>query len=366
MPAENDVKLLAVGDIMLGEGPLDLGRGAASAIRKEGPDYPFALVGDCLRSGDVVFGNVEAVLSTRGVRKGRVRSLVLRGDPQAAAGLKRAGFNVVSLANNHALEHGPEALEETKSALSAQGIALAGVGGSREAARKPLVLTSGGWRIGVLAYCLVDDETAYLSVDDPGDICGDVARARNDADLVIVSLHWGHEYIHRPSPGQVRLAHEIIDSGCAVILGHHPHVLQGLEDYHGGLIAYSLGNFVFDMPGPDTRESVILRTGLSRAGVTGWEAIPVRINQMSRPEILSGRQRDEALGRLRQWSASIDSPGAGDPGAREKAYLEEVAACRSTQRRKVKRHFLRTFLQHPSRYSLQVGMDYAARRTRRA
>lgn len=357
-----DVRLVAVGDIMLGEGPLGLGRGMSSSIRREGPDYPFAHVGECLGSGDLVFGNLEAVLSDRGAKRGNVRSLAMRGDPRAAQGLKRAGFAVLSLANNHALEHGEEALADTMRALSDQGIAVAGVGANHEEARKPLVLTAKGATVAFLAYCLVPDRTAYVSVDDTRDICRDVAGARAKADLVVVSLHWGHEYIHRPSPDQVRLAHDIIDSGCAVVLGHHPHVLQGMEGYNGGLIAYSLGNFVFDMWGRGTRESVIMRIGLSRGGVTDWEAIPVRINEKSQPEILSRQEGEDLRRRLREWSASLLAPVAGDREAQKRTYMEEVRACRSAQRRMVRKHFVRNLFRYPPCYSLQVFMDSMARR----
>ncbi len=361
--ADAEVRLLAVGDIMLGEGPLGLGRGVSTRIRRHGPDYPFARVGDYLRSGDVVFGNLEAPLSHRGAKRGNVRSLSMRGDPAAAAGLRRAGFTVLSLANNHALQHGTGALEDTVRAVSELGIGYAGVSATREDARKPLCVAVKAIKAALLAYCLVPDPTAYRSVDDPAQICQDVARAKAGADLVVVSLHWGNEYIHRPSPDQVQLAHRIIDSGCALILGHHPHVVQGLEAYHGGLIAYSLGNFVFDMWGPDTGESLILRVGLNRAGVTSWETVPVRINRGAQPEILDGREAEQALVRLREWSAAIPSPAGEDLEAQRKAYLEEVAMRRSAQRREVKKRFAGSLLRYPPHYSMQILMDYVARRS---
>jgi poly-gamma-glutamate synthesis protein (capsule biosynthesis protein) len=364
--AETDVRLVAVGDIMLGDYALCLGRGVSSAIRKRGPDHPFVHVGDCLREGDIVFGNLEAVLSNRGVKRGSVRSLAMRGDPQAAEGLRRAGFNVVSLANNHALEHGWEALKETMSALSERGIGYVGVGSSPEEGREPLVVTAKGMAIAFLAYCLVHDETAYLSVDNPRDICGDVAKARTRADLVVVSLHWGNEYIHRPSPDQVRLAHDIIDSGCTVILGHHPHVLQGIERYNEGLIAYSLGNFVFDMWGRNTRESAILKVVLSKAGVTDLEVVPVCINRSYQPEVLSGHEGKQVLSRLEDWSSPLLRRADGDMETQTEMYVEEAAACRSAQRKEVRRYFIRNLFRYPPHYSLQIILDYVAGRTNRA
>jgi poly-gamma-glutamate synthesis protein (capsule biosynthesis protein) len=351
---------------MLGEDALCLGRGVSSAIRKWGPDHPFVHVGECLRDGDIVFGNLEAVLSNHGLKRGRVRSLAMRGDPQAAEGLKRAGFNVVSLANNHALEHGREALEDTMCILSEQGVAYVGVGSSPEEGREPLVLTSKGVAIAFLAYCLVHDRTAYLSVDNPRDICGDVAKARTKADLVVVSLHWGNEYIHRPSPEQVALAHDIIDSGCMVILGHHPHVLQSIEHYNGGLIAYSLGNFVFDMWERKTRESAILKVVLSKGGVTNLEVVPVRINRDYQPEVLSGHEGKQVLSRLEDWSSHLQQSADGDMETQTEMYMEEAAACRNAQRKELRRYFIKNLFRYPPHYSLQIIMDSVGRRTNRA
>jgi poly-gamma-glutamate synthesis protein (capsule biosynthesis protein) len=361
--ANSDVRLVAVGDIMLGESPLCLGRGVSSAIRKRGPDHPFVHVVDCLKDGDLVFGNLEAVLSNSGAKRGYVRSLALRGDPKAAEGLKCAGFNVFSLANNHALEHGPEALEETMCALKEQGIGYVGVGASLKEGRTPLILSSKGAAVAFLAYCLVHDKTAYVSVDYPKGICDDVAKARTKADLVVVSLHWGSEYIHKPSPVQVRLAHDIIDSGCAVILGHHPHVLQGIERYSGGLIAYSLGNFVFDMWGRSTRESAILKVALSKSGVKDIEVVPVRINGSYQPEVLSGHEAKEVLSRLEDWGLPILHRVDEDMETHMAAYMEEAAACRRAQRREIRRYFVKNLLRYPPHYSAQIVMDYLARRT---
>lgn len=363
---EDNPILVAVGDIMLGEDALCVGRGVGSTVKKRGANYPFLKVASVLREGDIVFGNLEAVLSNNGMNKKSLSSLQMRAAPETVEGLKYAGFNALSLANNHALEHGEEPLSETMSILSENNINYVGVNSNIAKAREPLILDIKGITIAFLAYCLIPDKTAYISIKDPEEICVDVRKAETKADIVVVSLHWGNEYINKPSPSQIRLAHQIIDSGADIILGHHPHVLQGIEKYHNGVIAYSLGNFVFDMWQERTRKSMILRMNLSKDRISDIEVVPVHINDDYQPEIVQSEEGKNLLSEIENWSLQIAREELNNFDNSMQEYAVEAAACRSWYRRKVKWYFLRNLYRYPPRFTLQIVRDYLSKTLRRA
>lgn len=363
---ETSVTLMAVGDIMLGDHPICIGHGVGTKIKKRGANYPFQQVASTLEKGDIVFGNLEAVLSSRGINRKCLSSLQMRAVPQAVGGLKYAGFNVLSLANNHSLEHGERALLETMSILSENNINYVGADVDIAKAREPFITHIKGITVTFLAYCLVPDKTAYITIKDPKEICVDVQKTRANSDIVITSLHWGSEYIERPSPSQIRLAHQIVDSGANIILGHHPHVLQGIEEYHNGVIAYSLGNFVFDMWQEKIRKSMIVRICFSKKGISDMEVLPVYINSNYQPEILQGERAGGLLSEIERWSSKIvmEDLSNFDNGGQE--YAAEVAAHRRQYRRGLKWYFLTHLYRYSPRFTLQVIREYLAKGLSRA
>jgi poly-gamma-glutamate synthesis protein (capsule biosynthesis protein) len=180
--------------------------------------------------------------------------------PTVVRGLAAAGFDVVSLANNHSLDYGPEGLADTMQALDAAGIAYAGAGPDLAQARRPALLEAAGRRVAFLAYSMTLPETFYALDEKAGTAYGleehvreDVTRAREQADIVLVSFHWGQEGTTRLRKYQVELGHAAIESGAAAVIGHHPHVLQAAERYRDGVILYSLGNFAFGSYSPSSR-----------------------------------------------------------------------------------------------------------------
>ena len=253
---QNKIVITAVGDIMLGDLPMCNGFGVGSTIKKYGSKFIFEKIKDEL-SGDIIMGNLEAVLSDKNKNTFSINSMSLRGSPKSVEGLKYAGFNILSLANNHSLEHGYEALYDTIGLLNKNNILSLGVGIKKEIARKPVVFNIKTKKIVFLSYCLRPDKTAYKSTDNKKEVLKDVIDTKRYADCIILSLHWGDEFVQSPAPWQIEFAHKLIDNGVSIILGHHPHVLQGIEEYNGGIIAYSLGNFVFDMWQQKERESLI-------------------------------------------------------------------------------------------------------------
>jgi poly-gamma-glutamate synthesis protein (capsule biosynthesis protein) len=356
---KTQITLMAVGDIMLGEHPLYIGHGVGAKIKKWGTTYPFKQVTSILKEGALVFGNLEAPLRSKEIHNRDPSSLIMRAIPEAVEGLKYAGFNVLSLANNHALEHGEEALFETIDILLQNSITPIGANSDISKAREPLILDIKGITIAFLAYCLVPDKTAYISIRNPEDICSDAKKAKSRADILVVSLHWGSEYIEKPSPSQIRLAHQIIDSGADLILGHHPHVLQGVEEYHNGLVAYSLGNFVFDLNCvKETRSTVILECELSEDGVVGYKLVPMHINDQYAPYPLQGEEGEVLLARLSRLSTELKGEESASYDEEEQEYKRRVEVLRKRASRRMMRYFAGNIYRYPLRFTFHTAVNY--------
>jgi len=274
------VKLAAVGDIMLD-------RALGYAIQQGQIDYPFALVAAVLSQADLTVGNLESALGASGNPANK--SYTFQAPAVAAESLTVAGFDLVSLANNHAMDFGEESLLEGIELLNRQGIATIGAGLNKAAAHEPVILEVNGISIAFLGYVNVPVEISGFDTRSweatelsPGlawahldDITLDVGTADQNADLVIVVLHSGYEYVETPSEPQQLAAKTAIDAGADLVIGHHAHVLQGVEFYNGGVIAYGLGNFAFEIDGDPT--TAVLNVWLDRDGVRELEIIPAII-----------------------------------------------------------------------------------------
>jgi len=273
--AKPAVTFMAVGDVLLD-------RGVAKKISANGRDWPFAKVSPILQSADVAFCNLECPFSAKGVKVNK--PFCFKADPANGKCLADVGFDIVSLANNHSLDCGRTGLVETMRCLDDLGIRFVGAGDTLNDSKLPVVVEQHGLRIAFLARNTLMPEGIWLREDAPGTagldestICREIADARRLADVVIVSLHWGVEYRENPGEAQRMLARKIIDAGADLVLGHHPHVVQPVETYRGGVIAYSLGNFLFDSPNPNCKGSMILKCKLSKSGVADVEIIPIKI-----------------------------------------------------------------------------------------
>ncbi len=244
--------------------------------------YPFLKIADTLSAADLTFADLECPTSDRGRNQHHLYSF--RADPRAIAGLKYAGIDVVSVANNHTYDWGPEALLDTLRRLSDAHVRPVGAGANDLEAHYPALMDLDGLRVAFLAYVDVEPKEAEAAPDKPGvawlepeRVLADIRFARPLADLVVVSLHWGIEYATQPKPQQVELAHRMIDAGADLIVGSHPHVVQPLEEYQGHWIAYSLGNFIFDQRDAGTRRGAMLRVRTSGKKVIDVTCLPVTI-----------------------------------------------------------------------------------------
>jgi len=243
--------ILFVGDIMLSSN-----RGVGRQIKKENEyKYPFLRIVDFLRSADLTFGNLEGPISYRGKNGGSKYSF--RGNPKVVEGLKYAGFDVLSIANNHIFDWGEDAFNDTIYVLKANGIDNVGGDINYEIANKPVIKNVFGTKVAFLAYSMVDYDIGNFEAinDTPGKssfyeekLFKKIKELKTSgiADIVIVSFHWGKEYETRSDIKQQKVAYSLVDAGADMIVGHHPHVVQEVEKYKNSWIAYSLGNFIFD------------------------------------------------------------------------------------------------------------------------
>lgn len=220
----------------------------------------------------------------------------------------------MSQANNHALDYGRPAFVQAQELLAAQGIAVAGVGNDRAAAHSPVIMERNGVRIAILAYAdvpveaggfdhqdwIATDRRSGLAWADLGALQHDVSAARTMADHVVVFFHFGFENRTTPTGAQERQAHAAIDAGASLVVGAHPHVLQGTERYKGGLVAYSLGNLVFDGGGwaRVNRDSAMLEVRFSRDAIDGFEWHPVVLGTDGRPRPATRSETTRILRRL--------------------------------------------------------------------
>jgi poly-gamma-glutamate capsule biosynthesis protein CapA/YwtB (metallophosphatase superfamily) len=259
---EPAIEVVVVGDIMPG-------RGVERRILAQGGDYtcPFADVAPELRWADLTIANLEGVLSADISPPHDSHTMLFVASDSFSQGLLDAGIDAVSLANNHSRNFGTAGLSDTISLLQGVGIQPFGAGLNLEEARRPALFNVRGVTFALLGYDDVSsgyygaaEDRAGTAPADPAMIAADIAAAREQADVVIPYFHWGTEYTQQASSRQKELAHAAIAAGATVVLGNHPHWVQGLERYQGRLILYSLGNFVFDQNwSQKTSQGVIAR-----------------------------------------------------------------------------------------------------------
>ena len=277
------LRIYAVGDINLGR------RLAHERLLQGDTLFPFALLADTLRAADIMFGNLESPISPPEHRV-ETSGMVFTAPPIAAASLARAGFDIVSTANNHAWDGGRVSIQETMTRLSRAGVLFVGSGFGRPMAEQPVIVRRRGWRVAFFAVTrawnaapnafATHEGANWVAWGDPSWIVPAIqgVKAAHRADLIVVSVHAGIEYATEPQPGLRRFYEGLIDAGADIVLGHHPHVLQPVVWYHGKPIAQSLGNFIFLQTQPWTELSAILKIDVTPPPALGMRvsAIPVR------------------------------------------------------------------------------------------
>lgn len=276
---DDTVTLLFVGDMMLT-------RSVGKKIEEVGDwRWPFLKIGDYLSSADLTFGNLETTISSGGYNVGSIYSF--RSDPRVMEGLKFAGFDLLSVANNHMGDWTRAAFEDTFNILKENGIDYVGGGFSEEEAHSPRVREIKGTKFCFLGY--TDLGARYTEAE--GEISGiawaekdivstDISNAKSSCDFIVASFHFGDEYKPLSNSRQKLLARSAVDAGANLVVGHHPHVIQETEEYNGAFIAYSLGNFIFDQSfSKETMEGLILKVTVKDSAIVNAEPIKIDISK---------------------------------------------------------------------------------------
>ncbi len=285
---EETYTLLFVGDIMLN-------RGVKYMVEKHGEDYtfPFLNIADTLQNADLLFGNLESVISDRGRKIGSIYSF--RANPEAVEGLVFAGFDVLSLANNHAFDYDREAFQQTMEILKENGIAYTGGGFNEKEAHSPTIISlKEELKIGFLGYteflypyAFAEENRSGVTVLSEENLKRDIEKAKENTDFLVVTFHFGDEYQKEPNEKQKLISRKAIDYGADIVIGHHPHVTQPVEKYNGKYIAYSLGNFVFDQYfSEETMRGFMFELKLRGEEVVGARKIHYQINKFYQPKVI--------------------------------------------------------------------------------
>jgi hypothetical protein len=357
----NEIRIACVGDVMCGDSFHALGQGVDASLARLGEDFMPADVTDYLQQHSFVLCNVECILSDIGRNDLSLRRTQLRGRPQYAAYLRKWGFSVAAVANNHIFEHGREAAIDTVNRLRHAGIDVigAGAGAAFEPGVGVVEKTSDECSVAFIGGCWRDEKHAYSGGADAEDVVAAVSRCASDGLVPIVSLHWGNEFVDRPSLWQRDYARRLIDAGAAAIVGHHPHVAQGVQELGGRIVAFSLGNFVFDSFVADTRWSVILSMTIAGGVVKKWETRVIERDQDHRPRFASGSREQELRAEFERRCRLLDEPISE---GYEQRYAADVCRGRKETSRQLRRQLIRRAMRFRPVYWPQILLRPIQRR----
>lgn len=312
-PGRDTVTIALVGDILPAARVLDY-------MNQYGFDYPFRETSRLLTAADITAGNLETSITKRGTPE-QNKEYVYRGPQEALVPIKEAGFDFLSLANNHTMDYGWEGLSDTMDALDEAEIKHAGSGNDEVEAFTPAYLEGNGKSVAFVGLTQVVPKVEWKAGrNHPGlaeaysfeRAVAAVKEARGNADVVVVMVHWGKERTDMPVMQQQSLARALVDAGADLVVGSHPHVLQGFESYKGKWIAYSLGNFVFPgMSPPSTAETGILTATCKTGGECSLHFAPM-IAKLAQPAPMDAETGKALLARLSSisFAAAVEEDGA--------------------------------------------------------
>lgn len=312
-PPPQVTTITVTGDIMLGRRVGDL---AAAAGDVGAPLRPLQ---DRLARADLTVGNLESTLSRAGAPRQGDDSFA--APPTVLDGLDDAGFDLLSLANNHTGDFGPSALRRTLRRIDASDIERVGAGRDGTAAWRPAVLEHGGIRFGFVAFNAIGEtpratrrtpgaaeirmppRTGPLDQRDLASFTGGIERLDRHVDVVIAMPHWGEQYTNQPVPAQRRVGRALLDAGADIVVGGHPHWVQGVQVHRDRLIVHSLGNFVFDMDFMrETMEGALLELVFWDDTLRGARFVPYAMDSTFTPRLVSGDHAEQILDLI--WAAS--------------------------------------------------------------
>lgn len=291
---DNTIAVIAGGDV-------NLGRQTGQKILAGEIDYPFANMGEVLKTADIAFVNLESQLvDLGGETQSPTSEYRFAGPPEGAQSLANAGIDIVSLANNHMWDYGKNGLESTLKALDAMNVKYVGANMNTDELFKPVITEVKGKKIAWFAMTNLlngyenSGAANYIAFQNGAKIIEQIKAVKDSVDWVFVSIHSGTEYAAAPSDALVKMAHDFIDAGADAVIGHHPHVPQKIEVYNGKPIFYSLGNFAFWQPFSFwTENSFLAKLKLTEPHKVEYETIPIKAGWQ--PELLTDEKMIEQL-----------------------------------------------------------------------
>jgi poly-gamma-glutamate synthesis protein (capsule biosynthesis protein) len=293
LPDKKTTTFVAVGDVMLGRSVNKY------SVQSNNFSWHFEETKHLLNNADLTFINLESPfnkecnLTSEGMR--------FCSDTRNIQALQNAGIDIANLANNHIGDQGKEAMQLTQDLLNSYNIATTGT-------MSQTILKVNNITFAFIGYNDIPPKQNYINWADEEIIPIDVKQASTNADVVVVSFHWGVEYQSNPTARQKALAYLAIDSGADLVIGHHPHWIQPVEVYKNKLIVYSLGNFVFDqMWSQKTREGVVGKFVFYEDQIIDAEFIPILIENPGKPTIATNTSKDKILNELSTLSKSLSS-----------------------------------------------------------
>ncbi len=307
------VLLRAVGDVAL--------IGTAARALESDSDPEWAKTASYLSEADITFVNLEMPIPLTATEPAKPGvSDDFRGTPESLRRFLSAGVDVVSMATNHMMDWGSGALIETIDQLREQGVAAVGAGRNLDEALEGAVLERRGVKVGFVAF--TPPQRWSAGPDSAGTAPLRIEHVREslrrigDADVKVVSLHWGIEMSNYPMPQDRKLAEQIIDEGADLILGHHPHVMQGTEAVGRSYVAYSMGNFIFDIFAGrvqhdfdpwDLRAGYLVEAVLERDGVTSFDVVPTFLSEQGIGALVRGGEKERIEARISEFTAGMES-----------------------------------------------------------
>jgi poly-gamma-glutamate synthesis protein (capsule biosynthesis protein) len=287
--AKTTLNLIAVGDIMLGRGVLNQMKARNDFL------FPYRAIKPELDTGDLRIGNLECMVTDLVPPPSDPSTFTFVCPTKGFDGLKYAGFDVLTLANNHSNGEGQVVFNDMRANLTKHGFGHGGGGANLAEATAPIIASAKGMRLAFLSYDNILPQGPWATANSWGlapinvdTLPADIAAARKQADLVIPYFHWGIEYTNDPTNYQQNVARAAIDAGADMVLGNHPHWTQGIERYKGKLIIYSMGNFVFDQDWSEpTLEAMLLHLYWRNGTLASVRFVPIKDASRCQPNIMA-------------------------------------------------------------------------------